>query len=111
MRRLKLCSSPGCRVVLTGKRSRCPAHSATLGGPNKKVRDPFLDSKAWRDLSSAVARRSPLCAECLRRGRIRQGTQRDHILSRRSRPDLALEPTNVENLCDCCHGMKTRRGE
>lgn len=109
MSRLKLCSYPGCRAVVSGQ-SRCETHSR---GPAvaKKVRDPFLDSQAWRDLSAMVARKRPLCAECQRRGVIRVGTQRDHVVPRKERPDLALVEENIENLCDQCHGRKTRRGK
>ncbi|MCB1516116.1 MAG: HNH endonuclease [Hyphomicrobiaceae bacterium] len=33
----------------------------------------------------------------------------DHILERRDRPELELELTNVETLCQACHNAKTAK--
>jgi 5-methylcytosine-specific restriction enzyme A len=109
MPRLSLCSYPGCRTVTTT--GRCTDHQSQRSRQYRKIRDPFLDSQAWRHLSTAVARMHPHCAECERHGRITIGTQRDHVIPRKERPDLALDAANIENLCDRCHARKTRRGE
>lgn len=49
---------------------------------------------------------NPLCAECLRNGRVTPATQRDHV-----RP-LAEGGTddhgNVQGLCDACHDAKSK---
>lgn len=109
MARLTLCSYPGCRQIVQG--GRCNEHRRPAPEERPKVRDPFLDTRAWRDLSTLVAAKDPLCANCKRRGLVVIGTQRDHIVPRKERPDLALVESNIENLCDRCHAKKTRRGK
>jgi 5-methylcytosine-specific restriction protein A len=107
--RKTLCAYPGCRQICNG--GRCDVHRRPAREDRPKVRDPFLDTQAWRQLSAAVAARDPLCAGCKRKGLIVIGTQRDHVVPRKERPDLALVAENIENLCDRCHAKKTRRGK
>ena len=62
-------------------------------------------TRRWQTLRMAVLERDDwACVQC--------GAQRrlevDHILSVRSRPDLAYSPANCQVLSGSCHARKTR---
>jgi len=112
--RLRLCSFPGCRAVVT--HGRCAKHQARE--PNREPAPTtewdheskrFLDSVAWRKLRSAFLARNPFCQSCLEDGRYVAAVEVDHALSRHEHPQLALDWDNLKGLCKACHGRKTRR--
>lgn len=69
--------------------------------------DDFLASYAWRKLRMEVlVERGPTCEACganAQRDRVKMNI--DHIKPRRKYPELALEKSNLQVLCDACnHG-------
>lgn len=69
--------------------------------------DPFYLSPAWKTLRLKILRAAGWrCAMC--GAARRHGTQVDHIIPRRKRPDLALDPRNLQVLCPSCHSSAKR---
>jgi 5-methylcytosine-specific restriction endonuclease McrA len=58
----------------------------------------FYQSGAWQKLRDAHLAKHPNCVFCGRPGR-----KVDHKKPRRLRPDLALDPRNLQTLCDGDH--------
>jgi 5-methylcytosine-specific restriction endonuclease McrA len=71
--------------------------------------DPFYQTQQWRRLSKRVAIEEPLCRLCLEDGNTVAGQCTDHIVPRRLRPDLSLERTNLQRLCNRCHAIKSAK--
>lgn len=68
----------------------------------------FYSSGAWRRASLEHRRIEPLCRECARLGIVRAGEMVDHIKSLR-KGGSALDPTNLQTLCNQHHHDKTQR--
>ena len=75
--------------------------------------DPFYLSSPWRRFRGWVLARSPLCADPFgyhaEDGRQEAATEVHHLIRRLARPDLALDPGNVQPLCKSCHSRLTAR--
>lgn len=69
--------------------------------------DPFYCSTAWIKLRDYIRLRDPLCVECLKEGVTRPTDHIDHKIPRSVRPDLELEPENLQGLCATHHNRKT----
>jgi 5-methylcytosine-specific restriction endonuclease McrA len=92
-----------------------PRHHA--GGSLQRSRDrrrgdPFYKTARWRALRAWHLRRKPLCADpfglhVARRMHV-VATEVHHRLDRATRPDLALEASNMVSLCRPCHSRVTR---
>lgn len=67
----------------------------------------FYYSKEWIKLRNKRRSENPLCCDCESKGMIRGMKVVDHILSVEDRPDLALEYSNTQSLCDFHHILKT----
>ena len=70
--------------------------------------DPFLGSAVWKRLREQTRNRwrkaGRPCAMCDKPLDFGKGlTSVDHIEPRSKRPDLALEPSNLQVLCRRCH--------
>lgn len=105
LRPLQVCTYPGCRALV--RASRCEQH--TRKRPAKQGTDPFYLSAAWRALRAQHIAASPLCLDCLDAGRTEPAVIVDHVVERRDRPDLELDPSNLRSLCFRCHSAKTAR--
>ena len=116
-RALRMCSSPGCPVVVeTGK---CPRHAAQAAAREAQRRltlDAQRGSSTERGYDAAWrrARRDFLTANpaCVGYGE-RQGmcgaraTEADHVVSVREAPDLRLHWSNLRPYCKHCHSART----
>lgn len=71
--------------------------------------DRFLWWPPWRKTRAAYLRSHSLCEACKAAGRSVGATVVHHKVDRRERPDLALEPSNLEALCASCHNAETAR--
>src|SRR5579864_1183035 len=78
-------------------------------GEQRQADGRFYASTPWRKLRAWFLVRNPLCADCLKAGRVTSAAHIHHVKERKERPDLALDPDNLEALCASCHGAK--RGE
>jgi 5-methylcytosine-specific restriction enzyme A len=100
----RLCNHPGCRKLT--KETYCQDHHYV---PPPRKRDKFLDSQAWRDLRDAFVAANPYCESCYPQHLV-AAEDVDHILPRRTHPEMALDWNNLQSLCKTCHLEKTRRG-
>lgn len=74
-------------------------------------RNLFYQARPWRELRASVLDAEPLCRECAKQGRLTPARVVDHIEPLAKRPDLALDPENLQPLCGSCHSEKTAREE
>lgn len=65
----------------------------------------FYNSKAWRRLAAIQIKREPLCAECLKVGRITPAQIADHIYPIRE-GGQKYDLDNLQSLCRACHNRK-----
>ena len=104
----KPCCYPGC-PELTNERF-CDKHRPQASREyNRYIRDEdskkFYNSTAWRKLSALQLKREPLCAECLKAGRIQHAEIADHIKPIRE-GGARLDINNIQSLCRGCHNRK-----
>jgi 5-methylcytosine-specific restriction protein A len=66
----------------------------------------FYASAAWLKLRAWHLCKHPLCEDCRKAGRITSAAHVHHTLERKQRPDLALDPENLESLCASCHNSR-----
>ena len=65
----------------------------------------ITSTRRWQAVRHAVLERDGwACVQCGQTRRL----EVDHVLSVRTRPDLAYAPTNCQVLCGACHTRKTR---
>ncbi len=69
----------------------------------------FYSSTTWIRLRDAHRAEHPLCEPCLSRSRTTPVDHVHHKIPRESRPDLALDPSNLESVCLPCHNRKPER--
>lgn len=77
----------------------------------RKEGNRFTSNRRWRKLRALYLADEPLCHDCERIGRVTPAVEVHHIISRRKRPDLAFDPTNLMGLCKPHHTARTARGE
>ena len=63
----------------------------------------------WRVVRDAHLAIEPNCGACALEGKARRAKIVDHIESIAKRPELRLEPSNLQSLCWPCHNAKTNR--
>lgn len=63
--------------------------------------------RTWRRLREAHLDAHPLCVDCERAGQVTAATEVDHIIRIEVRPDLRLDPENLQSLCKPHHSAKT----
>ena len=61
----------------------------------------------WTRYAKLYLKQNPLCRMCEAEGRTELATLVDHIQPLRLRPDLRLDPENLQPLCRSCHAVKT----
>ena len=64
----------------------------------------------WRRARKAFLQRHPLCAECMKEGKLTPATVVDHIVPHRGDPRLFWDEKNWQPLCKDCHDRKTGQG-
>lgn len=100
----KPCTAPGCGVLVHDGSGRCAKHPRQAWG-KQVTATKRVTGRRLQQLRQELFRRSPLCAECERLGRVTLATQRDHIkpLAEGGTDD----DTNVQGLCEPCHEEKS----
>lgn len=100
------CRHPGCRNLIDAP-GFCATHVKAHGwNANKPRSDKRGYGSEWRRTRElALDRDLGLCQECKRQGRLKVGTDVDHIIpkSRGGTDDLS----NLQTLCRECHKEKT----
>lgn len=97
-----------------------PSHVQQLFGKRDRAHDRAYDreraddvakrirsSARWREVRRLQLSREPLCRACAARGETTAAAEVDHIVPIRERPDLAFTRTNLQSLCEPCHGRKS----
>lgn len=78
-----------------------------LPEPKEENRTDFYRTKAWRDLRFKVLNQEkPCCAVCGRGRQHEVVLHVDHIKPRSKYPELALDITNLQILCEDCNSAK-----
>lgn len=100
----KPCSHPGCKQLVTDGTARCAEHkpkSNAHGSVGKRS----TGRKGVADRERIKRRDKGICQQCLKDGKIKPGTEVDHIirLSAGGQDDDA----NKWLLCARCHAAKT----
>jgi 5-methylcytosine-specific restriction protein A len=103
---------PACTVSTCPERAPCPVHGDALERVDDKR---WYHLARWRHpvwgLRAVTLRRHPICVACKQAGRVVASTEVDHVVPHRGDPALFWSPTNLQGLCNPCHGAKTKRGE
>lgn len=68
-------------------------------------------NKAWSTARSRHLRAHPLCAFCLKAGRVVQAQVVDHIQAHKGDPALFWNSANWQSLCKRCHDSRKQRNE
>ena len=63
----------------------------------------FYASARWRRLRLLFLAQHPLCDRCTAAGLTVASEHVHHLLERKARPDLALDSSNLQALCQPCH--------
>lgn len=108
---LRPCTFPGCPSLVP--RGRCSLHqpSQRLGDGDPllpllhHLHKPFYNSAPWRRARTLYLSLHPICELC----QCAIATEVHHILSLDARPDLALDPSNLQATCKPCHSRETVR--
>ena len=103
----KACLHPGCRAKT--KRGYCEQHARQRRQQRRRddPSDDFYASRPWRRLRAMHLQANPLCVVCIEAGRTVAAVHVDHIKTRRERPDLELDASNLQSMCHSCHSRKT----
>ena len=107
------CRYPGCPGLAQAPARGCVTHAALYTERARKARVDATKgwtrqwygqwNTAWRQLRAVMLAAQPVCA-CGARS-----TEVDHVESIRTRPDRALDPTNLVARCKSCHSRRTAR--
>ena len=102
------CAYPNCPELTDGR--YCGKHGRQASGEyNRYARDKdsksFYGGRAWREASARQLRREPLCAECMRAGRVTPAEFADHIQPIRE-GGARFDAGNIQSLCRACHNRK-----
>ena len=76
-------------------------------GRTKESQSGFYTTKEWIAIRDRRRTENPICFECEKKGMIRAMKVVDHIISVSERPDIALDYSNTQSLCDFHHILKT----
>lgn len=64
----------------------------------------FYNSPAWKQKKQQVLKAQNYeCQRCKKQGKYKKARTVHHTKYLRSRPDLALDDSNLEAICDGCH--------
>lgn len=107
----KACRERGCSGKSTEAHGYCDKHKSLASwGKHQQQRgeNPYNSAK-WKRVRHAIMKRDKgLCQECMRNGRVRVGTDCDHIIPLARGGDM-YRYSNLEMLCKQCHKAKTGR--
>jgi len=102
------CKHPGCPNLTEG--DYCEVH-APLHRSDRESAGKRGYTSRWQKVSKAYLRKHPLCASCLKKGRVTKATVVDHIVPHRGNHQLFWDESNWQPLCKHCHDVKTMTEE
>ena len=106
----RACRFPGCPFLCEPGQVYCRNHirfstDHVRGGADARGYD-----TRWRKARKAFLQLHPLCAECMKEGKLTPSTVVDHIVPHRGDPRLFWDEKNWQPLCKDCHDRKTGQG-
>jgi 5-methylcytosine-specific restriction protein A len=105
----KLCLWPRCGRLTSG--AYCEEHTREKRKQQEANTDrsskPLYNSARWKAMRLAQLSREPLCAECLKVGRLTAATIVDHIVPHKCNANLFFDSSNHQSLCKHHHDIKT----
>lgn len=135
MKPVKMCSAPGCRVIVPLGQKYCQKHQQAAAAyvakhygkdtkqgheanheryqrrmyhSDESKAQQFYHSRQWRKLSHRWLVDHPLCAECQRHGIVKQADLVDHITPVRVDWSKRFDTSNLQSLCYACHNRKSK---
>lgn len=99
------CRHPGCPNLSDGV--YCEEHRGLYARENAAERG---YDRRWQKARKSFLERNPLCAKCMREGKLTPATVVDHIVPHRGDKRLFWDETNWQPLCKGCHDHKTGKG-
>jgi len=118
-----MCGRAGCQRLADVGQRYCGTHTTQNAAADsqriydeKRSADPFRQlyaTRRWRDhVQPAVLRRDPICRDPFSLGCQVLSTQADHVIPAKlyAAEDMNkfFDMSNLQGLCDTCHGRKTR---
>lgn len=77
------------------------------------LRRKAYNNTTWRKLRDSYLKQNPLCANCLRNGKVVPAEDIHHKISPFKGGEinwtLLLDPENLESLCKECHGIEHQK--
>ena len=90
-------------------RPREPKTAKASGDENRPSSHARGYDRAWSRLRAWFLTGNPWCRMCDEKGRAVPALIADHVLTIEERPDLRLDPTNLQSLCGPCHSSVKQR--
>ena len=103
------CRYPGC-PNLCDKGVYCSEHMEFSADRRRGGAEYRCYDGRWRKARASFLQRNPLCAECMRNGKITPATVVDHVIPHRGDEKLFWDENNWQALCASCHNHKTGSG-
>ena len=103
------CRFPGC-LKLCDQGVYCADHAENSADRLRgSAAERGYDGK-WRSARRQFLKRNPLCADCMKAGKVTPATVVDHIIPHRGDKKLFWDEKNWQPLCKDCHDRKTGYG-
>lgn len=103
------CRYPGC-PNLCDKGVYCSKHIQFSSDRMRGGADARGYDSRWRKARKYFLEKHPLCAKCMRNGKLTPATVVDHIIPHRGDQQLFWDDGNWQPLCKGCHDRKTGKG-
>lgn len=104
------CSYPGCPALTEDR--YCLEHKKKLDMAYNRQRGSSTQqgyNARWRAARKRYLAEHPLCAQCLKQGKLIPATVVDHIVPHKGDQRLFWDESNWQALCKICHDSKTAR--
>ena len=104
------CRYPGCPGFCVRGQVFCRDHMMWSSDRLRGGADARGYNARWRRERDVFLQLHPLCAECMREGKLTPATVVDHIIPHRGDQRLFWDQANWQPLCKDCHDRKTGEG-
>ncbi|GAB2913818.1 HNH endonuclease [Paralcaligenes ginsengisoli] len=102
----KPCTHSGCCALVYDGAGGCAKHRPVAWSVKRPVETKRITGRKLQRLREELFAQEPLCVACIKAGRIRLATQRDHIVPLFE--GGADDESNTQGLCDDCHDVKSQ---
>lgn len=102
------CRQIGCAALTDHKTGYCEAHRGIADRRRGTARERGYNYK-WEQARLIYLQEFPLCAECLRHGKVTAASVVDHIVDHKGNYDRFWDRGNWQALCKPCHDAKTMK--